>query len=124
MIRRALIIESDPSLNRLLNRVLTKLGWRTIGAAAFDNALDAYETGRYDLVLCEGEFDGDGGLVLARAFRRCEPSLGIVLMCGTSARMAEGRSAGFVHVLRKPFTVSDLRRLVKEATLDASRHSR
>jgi len=106
--RRVLLVEDDPDLNDLLGQMLEELGASVLHATTAREAQRVLGRETADAVLSDMVMPGDvDGLDLARALRRSQRDLPIVLMTGFSTAAGEAAQEGFA-LLRKPFTLEAL----------------
>jgi PAS domain S-box-containing protein len=114
----ALLVEDNPEVAKVTEHMIEQLGYRVQHAGGAKEALELAERMQFDLVISDivmaGPMDGVG---LAHAFRQRQPDLPVVLVTGfsTSATEAELEFA----ILRKPFEVSDLSRVMAKAIAEA-----
>jgi PAS domain S-box-containing protein len=110
----ALLVEDNPEVAKVTEQMIEQLGYRVQRAGGAREALELAERMQFDLIISDivmaGPMDGVG---LARALRQRQPDLPVVLVTGfsTSATEAELEFA----ILRKPFEVSDLSRVMAKA---------
>jgi PAS domain S-box-containing protein len=109
-----LIVEDNPDVRAVAVMLLEQLGYRTLTADSGPAALHMLGTDpRVDLVFTDvvlpGAFDG---LALAQSLGALRPDLPVVLTTGYAKRL-DG-DPGF-PVLRKPYDISALARVVREA---------
>jgi len=113
--RCALIVEDEPPIRALLARLVGRRDYDIVEAASCEEARAAAAAQSFDLVLCDVRLaDGNGADVL-RCLRERQPDLGrrFVFVTGDiGAVSASGREYADGSVLRKPFTASDLDRLL------------
>jgi CheY-like chemotaxis protein len=89
--------------------LLEQLGYGVTAVTGPEAALEAIETGSFDLVLSDIVMAGSmNGLELARAIREHHPDVPVILATGYS-KAAEEAAAEFI-VLRKPYDLSVLSR--------------
>jgi PAS domain S-box-containing protein len=114
----ALLVEDNPEVAKVTEQMIEQLGYRVQRAGGAKEALELADGTAFDLVISDivmaGPMDGVG---LARALRQRQPDLPVVLVTGfsTSATEAELEFA----ILRKPFEVSDLSRVMAKAIAEA-----
>ncbi len=109
---RALIVDDDVSISRMLSRCLSLWGWTTDEAQRVSAALDSFRLGSYDLLLCDVDLPDGDGISLSRALVKANPSLAVVIISGNPENLGRAREAGFPSRLRKPFSLDDLRALI------------
>jgi DNA-binding NtrC family response regulator len=112
--RRALLIDDDPLVLRLLSRHLSRQGWVTVAADSAAQALRIFTAGMFDLVLSDVDLgDGTGGIVAARALRKIDPGLRVAMMSGEAANAAPVEKEGLGPLLQKPFEMSEIDALLQ-----------
>ncbi len=119
-----LVVEDEPSLLALDQRMLEKLGYRALGAATPGEALRLAEaqTGTIDLLITDVIMPEMDGRELAQRLRATYPHIGVVFISGYTANVIahHGVLAPGVHFLQKPFMIKALAAKVREA-LDSDR---
>ena len=112
----ALLVEDNPEVAKVTEQMIEQLGYRVQRAGGAKEALELAEGAPFDLVISDivmaGPMDGVG---LARALRQRQPDLPVVLVTGFASSVTELEFA----VLRKPFEVSDLSRVIAKAVAEA-----
>lgn len=116
---RVLVVDDDPEVIRMIQRVLRHADYEVVEATTFSDAMKAFDTWHLDAVVSDiGLPDGDG-LALARALREADPNLPVVLITGhpdlETAIAAVG--SGATRFIVKPFRNEDLLEAVHEAHL-------
>jgi two-component system, cell cycle response regulator CpdR len=111
MPRRALVADDDPLTRELIASMLEELGCETLTARSATDALGqlARDEG-IDMLFADVNMPGLSGRELAERARDFRPKLRVLLVSGLES---DGR--GF-PLLRKPFSQSDLRRVIAETT--------
>lgn len=108
-----LLVEDQPDLRRILQRMLTRLGYSVTPAADGVEAMRLFqEQGqRFDIVLCDVVLPRMGGCELFQCARVYVPDVRFLFMSGYSAdddaRPAHLGEPG-VGFIAKPFSVEDL----------------
>jgi PAS domain S-box-containing protein len=114
----ALLVEDNPEVAKVAEQMIEQLGYRVQRVGSAKEALELAEGVKFDLVISDivmaGPMDGVG---VARALRASQPDLPVVLVTGFSSSATEA-DLEFV-VLRKPFEVSDLSRVMAKAIAEA-----
>lgn len=107
--RRTLIVEDDPSVSRLLVRLLGVTGRSVIAVVGPDDLPAALETGSFDEALVDVDLPGGAdGIEVSLRLRAEQPSLHLVVMSGDAAHLDRAFAAGFQKLLPKPFTPAEL----------------
>lgn len=119
--RRVLVVEDNANVGSFSTQVLRDLGYETTWAANGGEALAVLaETANFDVVFSDVVMPGMSGIDLAEEIRRRYPGLPVVLTSGYSHVLAQEGGHGF-ELLRKPYAMEDLSRLLRRVTRAASR---
>lgn len=124
---RVLVMDDDPTVGRMLTRMLTRLGHRPVAAAdgreAVEKYLDARTAGRpFELVILDLTVPGGwGGVQTLEELRKLDPSVMAVVSSGYSDApvMASPHEFGFQGVLPKPYGLADLHELLDQMTAES-----
>ena len=115
--RRALVVEDEETIRALLVRLLERRHYDVIDAASCADARRLSEGVVFDLVLCDVRLgDGNGGDCL-RHLLAAQPELErhAVFVTGDIGALADQeREFGHIPVLVKPFTTTDLDRVLAD----------
>ncbi|MGH9356516.1 MAG: response regulator, partial [Terriglobia bacterium] len=108
-----LVVDDEPSSQRLCVEVLEELGH---GARAVESpaaALRVLEDGQIDIVLSDVRMPGGSGLDLLRSIKESHPGLEVLIMTGFGSipEAVEAVKIGAYDYITKPFKVEDFRRL-------------
>ena len=109
---RALIVDDNVSVSRMLSRCLTKWGWISDEASCVSIALSSFERRSHDLLICDVDLPDGDGISLARALLKVKPSLIVIIASGDPRNLESAREAGLAACLHKPFPLNDLRVLI------------
>ena len=105
----ALVVDDEPSIRLLLDRVLQRAGYKVTLAADGNEAIDHLRHGVFDVVLTDKNMPGLDGVDVARFARQALPDACIVLITGyANAQSAEDSSGVVDAYLTKPFKISEL----------------
>ena len=122
-----LVVEDEPSVRMLLDRVIRKLGYNTLVAASGEEALAlvAGHNGPLDALVSDVQMPGIQGPDLARRLRAERPALAIVLVSGFIGDHVMGEAGGLpgVGLLAKPFDAPALGAAVRAALDDSRRRA-
>jgi DNA-binding response OmpR family regulator len=109
--RPILVVEDDDDTVAALRVLLADEGDASIAAPEAGRAIDALEREDPGLVLLDWSLDdGSGEAVLCAARLRTAAHTPVVLMTGSSSLHTRGRGAD--AILRKPFDIGELLRIV------------
>jgi two-component system cell cycle sensor histidine kinase/response regulator CckA len=107
-----LLVEDEPALRRLVQRVLEEAGYTVLAAADGLEALDVAErhSGPLQLLLTDVVMPGLSGPELVRQLHSARPGLEVLYMSGyNDSRLANrGIEQAKVNLLSKPFTPDEL----------------
>ena len=116
-----LLVEDHPVNRKLAVRILERWGHGVATAANGREAIEAWEPGRFDVVLMDIQMPEMDGLTAMREIRRRERELGVppvAIVALTAHAMQEDRdqciAAGADAYLSKPFRPAELFRVLEE----------
>ncbi len=114
-----LVVEDDPAVRLLAQRVLLRHGYEVRVAASAAEAATVVEQSAVpiDLVLCDLVLRGESGLDVVRSLRAAHPRLRVLLMSGyADAALLDSAEATLGQsVLAKPFRPRELAEAVERA---------
>jgi two-component system cell cycle sensor histidine kinase/response regulator CckA len=114
-----LVVEDEPSVLRLTERILAGLGYHVIAAQTPAEALRAAEThpNEIALLLADVIMPEMNGRELAEQLLAARPGLKVLFMSGYAAEVISGRGVldSGAALLQKPFTPEDLAASVRTA---------
>jgi len=116
-----LVVEDNEDVRTVAVALLEQLGYRTTAVEAAPAALKALESGcAPSIIFSDVVLPGDtDGLALARTVKERYPAIPVVLTSGYAKVFETGIE---FPVLRKPYQISALGRVIREA-LDACKHA-
>jgi CheY-like chemotaxis protein len=114
-----LVVEDLAPLRRLVELMLTKIGYRVFTAASAREALALAGEGglEFDLLLSDIVMPGMDGRDLARLMRSARPGLRVVLMTGYAELLAESselQELGADAIVQKPFARAQIERVLAD----------
>jgi signal transduction histidine kinase/CheY-like chemotaxis protein len=120
-----LVVEDDPSMRRMAERILRRAGYEVTTAPGGRDALRRLETGeRLDLLLTDVVMPEMSGTELAGRAAALYPELRILLMSGYVDRPGVGPVEDDAELLEKPFRAEDLLEKVREVLESEPRAAR
>jgi DNA-binding NtrC family response regulator len=128
-VNSVLIVDDEAGMRKLLSRWLSSEGYQIHEAADAETALEEIISGPPDVVMCDLDMPGRGGLWLAGQIRERFPTTAIVLATALSTvpPIVSMRS-GIVEYLVKPFSRERVLRAVSSGmqwhALEATRKAR
>ena len=114
---RAIVVEDDPRMRRIIAKVLTSMGMVVRAASDGLDALNAFTESHAepDLICADIRMPNMDGKELARQLRHRGVGVPIVFISGTIAKEQEGyREKSHIYLLAKPFSPISLTEIVKE----------
>ena len=113
-----LLVEDEMPVRKLVQKVLTRLGYRVFDASNGVNALEVWKQHKDEIQLMLTDLvmpDGINGKNLAEQIRRDIPRFKVIYMSGYSADVADGNTPLHegVNFLVKPFEASKLAQTVR-----------
>jgi DNA-binding response OmpR family regulator len=101
-----LVIDDEPSISEMLDRALSRFGYKVLVAATAKQGLSMFDEVSVDLVLTDYQMPGLTGLDVVKHVRHSKRShTPVIAMSGTPAMM---KPHAFDLVLAKPFSIYDL----------------
>ena len=119
---RILVVDDEPNVRLTVAQMLRIFGYEVAEAASGAAALALVRSTEFDLVVSDIRMPGMDGYETFRAIRALRPGIRGVAMTGFAddASPRTAQDAGFVRLVRKPFTFKTLLEAI-EATLDPNR---
>jgi two-component system response regulator HydG len=102
---RILLADSHSAVRGEAARVLTEAGHKIDEAGHTDQASELLHSGQYDVVLCDVDLEGAGGLDILRTVKTVQPTAAVILMtqAGTVQAAVEAMKIGAFDFVPKPF---------------------
>lgn len=112
--RKILVVDDENNTRMTLEEALEPLGYEIVLAASGEEALDRLSDPQLALVLLDLKMPGISGLDVLRHIERERPDLRVVILTahGTVDAAVESMKHGAFDVVRKPFSLDEIRRLV------------
>ena len=112
-----LVVDDERMFGEVIGQMLVEGGHRATVVNATSEALAVIEKGRYDILITDLAMPGMSGCELARAARKADPDLAVVLMTGFDSvdDRREIETSGIDLVLGKPIQHDRLLEAVSEA---------
>ena len=110
--RRALVVDDEPAVRDLLQRLLTKRGFAVDVAEDGQMGADILKQHRFDIVFCDGQMPRVGGIALYEMLRRQQPHVlkRFVFITGDilNHQLQSFAEAAQIPMLSKPFGAAKL----------------
>jgi CheY-like chemotaxis protein len=115
---RILIVDDEPAILSILDRMLRKLGHESASAGNGKEALRRLEDGGFDLVITDLIMPESEGIETIGAIRKRWPVVRIIAMSGGGRQsptpyLAVAASLGADATLAKPFQMADLETVLR-----------
>jgi two-component system cell cycle sensor histidine kinase/response regulator CckA len=122
---RLLLVDDEPSILSVLERLLARLGYEVKTAGTAEKALEELDNWRPALVLSDLIMPGMSGLELARKLEEERPEIRVMLSTGYSqyAKIEDMIACGVRDLLDKPYDPSELAHRVRRVLDDDYRMS-
>src|SRR5580692_3983858 len=117
------IVDDDASFRWVLERALSQYGATTRCFESAELALEAFQSGRPDVLITDIRMPGQSGLELLKKVRVIDPTLPVIVMTAHSDldSAVNAYESGAFEYLPKPFDIDELIRLVSRAARPAVR---
>jgi two-component system NtrC family sensor kinase len=115
----ALIIDDEPEVLEVIERVLTRIGYRAVVVTSAEAALERLREERYDLAICDVRMPGMDGSEFYQMIRETYPELARRFIFSTGDSLS-GATRSFLETagcpyVSKPFTIEELQSAIQEA---------
>lgn len=116
--QRVLCVDDDPRLRQLLTATLTQLGHQVEVADGGQAGIEAFDAGRFDVVITDLGMPEVDGRVVAKAIKDQSPATPVILLTGWGTRLQteEDMPEGVDLVLGKPVTPDQLQAALAKVT--------
>ncbi len=115
--KRILLVDDEPQLCRLEEKLLLRLGYKVSAFTESPAALKAFRKnpGSFDLVITDSSMSKLSGLELAQELLRLRPNLPIILATGFSEteKISKAEEIGIKECLEKPIFAGDLDKTIR-----------
>ena len=117
-----LIVDDDPTLAGMLERVLQRRGFSTASASNSSQALQLVTSANFSKAIVDLKLGSDSGLQLIRELKLRSPEIAIVMLTGYSSisTAVEAVKLGAVNYLCKPAEADEILAAFGEQSQEAS----
>ncbi|MBL7016626.1 MAG: sigma-54-dependent Fis family transcriptional regulator [Kiritimatiellales bacterium] len=114
---RILIVDDEPTILNLLNKILTGQGYDTTPASNGEKALQLLESEAFDLMISDINMTPVNGMELLRKSSKSYPDMGVIMLTayGTVGTAVEAMKEGAFDYITKPFKLDELVLTVQRA---------
>jgi CheY-like chemotaxis protein len=118
---KILIVDDEPTIVQLGEKILTALGYKTLTACSGDEACRIFQesTGEIDLVILDFVMPGMSGEETFHRLREIDPHVRVLLSSGYSQEDEPQAliDQGIQGFIQKPYVMKDLANAVREALM-------
>jgi DNA-binding NtrC family response regulator len=114
---RILIVDDEPTILNLLNKILVGQGYDATPASNGEKALQLLQTERFDLMISDINMTPINGMELLRKAGADWPDMGVIMLTayGTVSTAVEAMKEGAFDYITKPFKLDELVMTVQRA---------
>ena len=115
--RRVLIVDDEQNLRHMLQTLLKREGYESVGIASVDGALKEVEDRPYDIVITDLRMPDRSGMDLVDEIRRRNLGMTVVVMTAYGSRdiAIEAMKHGAYDYISKPFEADEIILLLRKA---------
>jgi len=115
---RVLLLDDDPSMQRLVSTILRRAGFRVETFLSGHEAIAALNTTDYDAILLDLMMPHEGGVTVMRHLRKSDPALmqRVIIVTASPDAFSKRYSQDVHAVVKKPFKPEDLVKIVKQVS--------
>ena len=119
-LKSVLIVDDDPAIHLLLDKILTPDGWQIESASSGEEGLARFLAGNYDLVLTDIVRPGMDGFALLKRIRELRPHARVIFMTvvNTPGNVLEAIRDQAYSYLSKPFSAESVMFTLSAALAD------
>lgn len=118
-----LVVDDEPTIVQLGEKILTALGYKTLAACSGDEACRIFQesAGEIDLVILDFVMPGMSGEETFNRLREIDPHVRVLLSSGYSREDKPQAliTQGIQGFIQKPYFMKDLADAVQEALMDS-----
>jgi DNA-binding response OmpR family regulator len=117
--KRVLLLDDDPSMQRLVARILGREGFRVDVFLTGREAIAAAKNNAYDVLLLDLMMPHEGGMTVIRHFRMKDPTVlkRSILFTASPDSLIDALSGEVPTVVQKPFEPQQLIDVVRRMSL-------
>ena len=114
---KILIVDDEPTILNLLNKILTSQGYKITPAGNGEKALNLLDSETFDLMISDINMTPVNGMELLRKSSKSYPDMGVIMLTayGTVGTAVEAMKEGAFDYITKPFKLDELVLTVQRA---------
>ncbi len=112
--RRVLLVEDSEDVREATIEFINEVGFDVVAVESAEEALEALDAGRYDIVFTDVSLPGMNGIELLRRVRARDAGQRIVIASGYGAEYGRTEFGAGVAVLSKPYDLATLERTLDD----------
>lgn len=115
-----LVIDDESEIRTVLERVISREGYRVLSAQDFDSALEIIRSQKIDVVISDIVMNGKNGIEVAKEVRKINENIPVILMTGnpdlsTAEEAVRNRVFDYIS---KPIRRKNILEVLKKATME------
>ena len=114
MIPRFLIVDDEPLILWITSDFLSGIAGGIVQASNAREAISAFTTGDFDILITDRFMPGMDGIALSRLLKTKHPTLKVILISGVAGKLSFPIHGGPDLFLPKPFTQEQLLESVRQ----------
>ncbi len=114
---KILIADDDGAVRKMILKILVSAGYQGDEASDAEKLLQLWKEHRHMLIISDIEMPGKNGIQVCLEIKKSAPDMRFILMSGSPELLDKAMAAGFIHLLGKPFTISEFMEKLDEAAV-------
>jgi len=112
-----LVVDDEPIMQTLLQKILTRDGYRVLSAGDGKEALDVMSREQISLVISDLQMPGMGGFELLKTLKEKHPHVAVIIMTayGDTYSVKDALLLGADEYITKPFKSLEISMIVERA---------
>lgn len=117
---KILVVDDEEPIRTLIAKIVSKDGHEVMEADNGAHACSAYETADIDLIITDLVMPEKNGIEMIIQLKRSHPGVKVIAISGGSGfsgqidLLSVAQLLGAKHIIKKPFTVDDIRNAVDD----------